>query len=79
MDGFIFVYFAAAVVAAVIGYTAIRWIDFGFTKVEDKRRYGMAKGCIRCYNNGQKQMALSLTKELNKNLYEMYRKMSELE
>ena len=78
MDGTIVIYLIAALVTVVTGYAIMRWIDFGFTKVEDKRRYSYAKGCIRCYNQGQKQMAMSTIKTLNNNLYEMYKDMSEL-
>ena len=74
MDGTIVIYLIAVLVTVVTGYAIMRWIDFGFTKVEDKRRYKMAKGCIRCYNDGQKRMAMSTIKTLNNNLYEMYNK-----
>ena len=50
MDVF-FVYLISAVIGLIILYACVRWIDFGFTKLEDKRRYKMVKGCIRCYNH----------------------------
>ena len=75
---FFYLYLVSAMVAIVLVYACMRWIDFGFTKKEDKRRYKMAKSCIRCYNDGQKMMAKSLIKELNNNLYDMYKKMGDL-
>ena len=71
MDGLIMLYIAIAMVAVVAVYACMRWIDFGFTKAEDKRRYKMAKGYTRFYVNEQKQMAMSLTKKLNHNLFDM--------
>ncbi len=44
MDWVIILYFVLAMATGVIGYLFIRFIDFHFTKVEDKRRYGYAKG-----------------------------------
>ena len=77
MDLF-YIYLISAMVAIVLVYTGMRWIDYAFTKKEDKRRYRMAKGCIRCYNDGQKMMAKGLIRELNNNLYDMYKKMGDL-
>lgn len=77
MDVF-FVYLISAVIALIALYAVVRWIDFGFTKLEDKRRYKMAKGCIRCYNNGQKTMAKEAMRAINDNLFDMFQKMGDL-
>lgn len=74
----VYLYLIAVAVLAIVVYACIRWIDFGFTKAEDKRRYKMAKGCIRCYNDGQKQMAKSLIRNINNNLFKMCQEMSDL-
>ena len=77
MDIF-YIYLVAGVIAVVIGYACMRWIDFGFRKVEDKRRCKMAKAVVRCYNDGQKQMATSMIRGINDNLLEMYKKFGDL-
>lgn len=74
----VYLYLIAVAVLAIVVYACIRWIDFGFTKAEDKRRYKMAKSCIRCYNDGQKQMAKSLIRNINNNLFKMCQEMSDL-
>ena len=77
MDVF-FVYLISAVIGLIILYACVRWIDFGFTKLEDKRRYKMAKGCIRCYNHGQKQLAKSAMRTINDNIFNMFGKIGDL-
>lgn len=83
------IYFLTAAVVAIGAYAAMRAIDYGFNKREtrneygytqlrDEYRYKMAKGCIQSYTDGQKRMAMDLTKSLNDNLYEMYKKMGDL-
>ena len=78
MDNVFYIYLVSEVIAIVIGYLGCRTIDFMFTKSEDKRRYSYAKGCIQCYNDGQKRMAQSLTKTINDNLLETFQKMEDL-
>lgn len=71
MDVVFFVYLVSAVVAIIASYAVIRWIDFGFTKVEDGRRYKMAKGCIRTYNKGQGQVYHNLTRDMTRTINDM--------
>lgn len=89
MDKVYICYMVLICAAAVASYGIIRFIDYLFHKREmrnefamnelvDQRRYRMAKGCILSFTTSQKQMALSLTKELNDNLLKMYKDMSEL-
>ena len=77
MDVF-FIYLISAVIALIVLYACVRAIDFGFTKLEDKRRCKMAKACIRTFNDGQKQMAKSLIRSINDSLFDMAKKMGEL-
>lgn len=78
MDVVVILYMAIGVAAVVLGYTIMRAIDFKFTEAEDQRRHKMKKSEIRCYNRGQQQMDINLTKKLNDNLFDMCRKMGDL-
>ena len=78
MDGIVILYMVIGVCAVVLGYTIMRAVDFCFTKAEDQRRHKMKKAEIRCYNRGQQQMAINLTKKLNDNLLSTFQKMGDL-
>ena len=78
MDGIVILYMVIGVCAVVLGYTIMRAVDFKFTEAEDQRRHKMKKSEIRCYNRGQQQMAINLTKKLNDNLLSTFRKMEDL-
>ena len=68
MDVVFFAYLGTAMVAVIAVFAAIRWIEFGFTKIEDKRRFKMAKSCIKAYNKGQGQMYGTLTRDMTKTI-----------
>ena len=82
MDVVFFAYLGSAMVAVIAVFAAIRWIDFGFTKVEDRRWYKMAKGCINAYNKGQghmyKALTRDMTKTINNAIFEMANKLEDL-
>ena len=78
MDWVFVIYLLIGIVGVVIGYLGIRAIDYAFGKKESNRRYNHVKGCIKCFNQGQRQMAISLTKEINRNLFDMYKKLGDL-
>ena len=85
----VYIYYLQIMAVVVIAaYTVMRAVDYGFgkkeaqndfvrTKAEDRRRYDYAKGCIKSFNDGQKQMALSLIKQLNDGIMDMYQRMED--
>lgn len=89
----VYIYYLLIMAVVVIAaYTVMRAVDYGFgkkeaqndfvrTKAEDEIRYeiryGYAKRCIQSFNDGQKQMALSLIKQLNDGIMDMYQRMED--
>lgn len=86
---FMYLVYLGILVAVIVGtYALMRWIDYGFgkkeaenkfalTRLEDERRFRMAKGCINAYTTGQQRMAMSMVKGINDSIFEMAKKMEE--
>lgn len=82
MDKIFFIYLISCALAVIAVFAVLRWIEFGFTKIEDKRRCKMVKACIRCYTDGQEKMVKNMTKTMiktiNDNVFEMARRFEDL-
>ena len=68
MDHWVFILIAFTAAVLVIAYAAMRTIDYLFSErsarhagereyISDVRRCGMAKACIRSYNDGVERMS----------------------
>ena len=70
-------YVILVIIGCIIAYGGMRTIDYLFTKKEDDRRYGYDLGKIEYACKHGKKMAMSITKEINDNLIDSYKKFME--
>ena len=68
------IYILCAFVVCTVFYVIARFVDYGFSKLEDKRRYQMAKNFMRHTIGAAKQMSIDTIKEINKAVFDMAEK-----
>ena len=76
MEAFI-LYVLVCLVAAIALYAVVRWIDYAFTKREDRRRYGYAVDGLDYAFRKTKKMSMSMIKDINNSIFDMAKSMEE--
>lgn len=74
---YFFIYLAASMMAIVLVYTAMRAIDYAFSKREDDRHYGYDLGKINYARHQLGKLSRDVSKTINDGLMDAFRNMGD--